>query len=88
MGQERRETNLAAGLIDRGGLHRGNLMLAEALADDIKAAGERSVVEGPVSLAEGWRADGGGQTSSFRMAMSFMTRLVIDTLGTPEAALA
>lgn len=59
--QQRDKPDLAAGLIDRGGLHRGNLVLAKALADDINAAAERSIVEGPVTLAGEWRAVGRDQ---------------------------
>ena len=38
MGQQRRQLDLAARLIDGGGLHRGDLMLAEAFADDLETA--------------------------------------------------
>jgi hypothetical protein len=35
MGQERREPDLVAFLVDGRGLERGDLVLAKALADDI-----------------------------------------------------
>jgi hypothetical protein len=56
MCQERREPDLAAFLVDGRSLDRGDLMLAQALADDIKSAGERSIVEGQVALARERRA--------------------------------
>jgi hypothetical protein len=46
-------------LVDCRGLDRGDLVLAQALADDIEAAGKRGVAECPVALARKWRADGG-----------------------------
>jgi hypothetical protein len=39
------------GLIDRGSLDRGDLVLAKALADDIKATGERGIAENLLALA-------------------------------------
>ena len=63
MGQERRELDLALGLVDRGGLDGGDLVLAEALAYDIEPAGQRGVAEGPVALPGERRADGGNEMS-------------------------
>ena len=63
MRQQRRELDLAARLVDRGGLHRGDLVLAKALADDFEATGERSVAKGPVRFPREGGADGGGQGS-------------------------
>jgi hypothetical protein len=67
MGQERREPDLAALLVDGRGLDRGNLVLAEAFTDDVKPAGQRRVAEGPVGLPGKRRADGGRQRL-FRIA--------------------
>ena len=49
-------------LVDRRGLDRGDLVLAEALADDIKSAGQRGIAERPVrsrgETASGWWRSG------------------------------
>ena len=59
--QQRGQPDLAGVLVDGGGLDGGDLVLAEALADDIKAAGQGGIAEGPVALARERRADGGDQ---------------------------
>src|SRR5262249_17263891 len=41
----------ARGLVECRGLDGGDLVLSECLADDLEAAGERSVAEGPICLA-------------------------------------
>src|ERR1035437_7039772 len=51
MGQQCSQPDLAALLIDGRGLHRGDLVLAKALAHDIKAAGQGGIAEGPIGLA-------------------------------------
>jgi hypothetical protein len=61
MGEEGGELDLPARLVDRGGLDRGDLMLAEDLADNIKATGERGVTEAPACLSGEWGPDGRGQ---------------------------
>jgi hypothetical protein len=35
MRQRRGQSDQSSGVVDRGGLHRGDLVLAQALADDI-----------------------------------------------------
>jgi hypothetical protein len=67
MGQQRGQPDLAGILVDGGGLHRGDLVLAKTFANDIKPAGERGIAEGPVTLAWKWRADGGTE-GLFRVA--------------------
>ncbi len=61
MGQKRGELDLAAGLVDRGGLDGGDLVLAEALAHDVEPAGERGIAKRPLALARERRADDGAQ---------------------------
>ena len=51
MCQKGRELDVAGGLVDRGGLDGGDLLLAQALADNIEAAGQGSIAEGSVPLA-------------------------------------
>jgi hypothetical protein len=48
-------------LVDRRGLHRRDLVLAQRLADDVEPAGERSITEGPVVLPREWGPYGGDQ---------------------------
>jgi hypothetical protein len=58
MGQKGRQLNLAAVLVDGGGLDRRDFMLAKAFAYNIEAAGERCIAKGSVALARkgasGW----------------------------------
>src|ERR1700682_888750 len=61
MGQERRQPDLAGVMVDVGGLDRGDLMLAQALANDIETTGQGGIAEGSVTLAGKGRADGGNQ---------------------------
>jgi hypothetical protein len=61
MGQKRRQPDLARVLIDGRGLDRGDLVLAEALADDIKPAGQRGIAKGPLALVGNQRADDSGE---------------------------
>ena len=61
MRQQRGQPDLADVLVDGRGLDGGDLVLAEALADDIEPAGQRCIAEGPVALARERRADGGDQ---------------------------
>jgi hypothetical protein len=42
MCQKGRELDLPGGLVDRRGLDRGDLVLAQALADDVKPAGQEA----------------------------------------------
>ena len=53
------ELDLPGGLVDRRGLDGRDLLLAQALAHNIKPAGERGIAEGPVALSGERRADGG-----------------------------
>src|SRR5450759_2831693 len=48
-------------LVNRGGLHRGNLVPAEAFADQIKPAGEGGVAEATISFPRERRPDGRSQ---------------------------
>ena len=50
MGEHGGQTDDAGRLIDRRGLHRCDLMLAERLAHDIEAVGERGIAEAPLPL--------------------------------------
>ena len=62
MRQDCAKPDNATGLIDRGCLHRGDLMLAEGLAHDIEPARQRRrITERPFSLAAAIRSDGPGQ---------------------------
>ena len=58
MRQHGRQIDDARGLIDRGGLHRRDLMLAQGLAHDVEAARQRRIAEGLLGLAaaiaSGW----------------------------------
>jgi hypothetical protein len=51
MRQEGCQPDLAGLRVDGGGLHRRDLMLAQAFPDDIEPAGERGIAEGAVALA-------------------------------------
>ena len=48
MRQNRGQVDDACGLIDRRGLDSCDLMLAQGLAHDLKAAGERGIAEQPL----------------------------------------
>jgi hypothetical protein len=57
--QKRGQIDKACGLIDRRGLDRGDLVLAERLAHNIETARQRSIAEGllcPIGIT---RSDGG-----------------------------
>ncbi len=43
MGQKGGQSDLAAFLVDRGGLHGGDLVLAQALADNVEPTGQRRI---------------------------------------------
>ena len=45
----------------RGGLHGGDFVLAERLADDVEPAGERGITERPIGLSREPGPDGGGE---------------------------
>ena len=77
MGEQGGELDLPARLVDRGGLDRGDLMLAEDLADDIKAVGERGVTEAPV------RSRGNGER---RVAVRVFSGLVSSLCALASAA--
>jgi len=51
VGERRGQIDHAGRPIDRGGLHGCDFVLAERLADDIQAAGQRGVAERPLPLA-------------------------------------
>jgi hypothetical protein len=55
------QPDLAGALVDGRGLDGGDLMLAQALADNIKAAGEGSIAEGLVGLPRERRSDSSDQ---------------------------
>src|ERR1035438_2932338 len=61
MGEDGGEPNKPGFPVDRGRLHRRNLVLAQALANNIEAARERGIAEGPILLTRERRADGGSQ---------------------------
>ena len=61
VGQQRGQLDLALGLVDRGGLDGGDLVLAEALAHDVEPAGERSIAKRPLPLPRERRADHGAE---------------------------
>ena len=61
MCQKRREPDVSARLVDRRGLLRGDLVLTQALPDDVEATGQRCIAEGPVALARERRAYGRDQ---------------------------
>jgi hypothetical protein len=58
MSQQRREPIWPLSLVDGGGLDRGNLVLAKAVADNIEAIGKRRIAEDPVDFSgkngSGW----------------------------------
>ena len=56
-----REIDDAGRLIDRGGLYRGDLMLAKSLAHNIEPAGERRVAELPDTDLACLRSDRAGE---------------------------
>ena len=62
MCQKGRELDVTGGLVDRGGLDGGDLLLAQALADNIEAAGQGSIAEGSVPLAGELGPDGGAES--------------------------
>jgi hypothetical protein len=52
---------LTGGWVNRGGLDGRDFVLAQALAHDIKPAGERGITECPVRFAWERRSNGGDQ---------------------------
>ena len=61
MGEHGGQIDDAGGLVDRGGLDRGDLMLTERLAHDVEAARQRGIAEGALPLPCPSGADRGGQ---------------------------
>ena len=61
MREHRGEANESGVLVDRGRLHRRDLVLAERLANDIEPAGERRIAERAIAFPGEWRADGADQ---------------------------
>jgi hypothetical protein len=53
--------DVAGGLVDRGGLDGGDLLLAQALADDVEPAGQGGIAESAVPLAGELGSDGGAE---------------------------
>jgi hypothetical protein len=51
----------AGSFVDGGGLHSRDLMLAQGLAHNVQAAGERRIAEGPLGSASLLRPDGPDQ---------------------------
>jgi hypothetical protein len=60
------QSDLAAFLVDRGGLHGGDLVLAQALADNVEPTGQRRRAEGSVTLAGGGTTGGWWPSAIFR----------------------
>ena len=52
------ESDQATVAVDGGRLHGCDLMLTEALADQVEPGGERCVAKGPAPLAGEWGDDG------------------------------
>ena len=57
MGEKGREIDDPGGLVDRGGLHGCDLLLAQRLADDLKPARERRIPELPCTALPALRLD-------------------------------
>jgi hypothetical protein len=57
VGEKRGEADLPCFLVDSRGLDRRNLMLAEALANDIEPASEGCITERPTFLARKGRSN-------------------------------
>ena len=58
MGEKRREVDLAGCRVNRCSLDRGDLLLAEALAHDIKSARQRSISKRPIRFTRKRGSDG------------------------------
>ena len=74
MRQEGREADLSCRLVDHRGLDRGDLVLAQAFADNIEAVGERGIAEGLIRLPGKWRADSGGASRNKHKTYSSKSR--------------
>jgi hypothetical protein len=61
MRQYSRQTDYASSVINRRGLHRGDLMLAQGFAYDLESAGERRIAERPFDPTRAIAPDGGHQ---------------------------
>ena len=64
MRQEGGEVDQPVGLVDRGGLDDGDLVLAKAFAHDVEPARQRGIAEGAGRL-RGGTANGGWQSGTF-----------------------
>jgi hypothetical protein len=61
MRQDCAEPNDPDTLIDRGGLHGGDLMLAQRLAHNVEPTRERHITEGPFGSASLFSPDGANE---------------------------
>src|SRR5689334_4962266 len=61
MGQDCAKSNDAGSFINRGGLHRRDLMLAQRLPHDVESAGQWGITEGPPGLCCSIRSYGPDQ---------------------------
>src|SRR6516165_3361074 len=57
MGQNRTKPDNSGGLVNRSGLHRSDLMLAQSLAHDVEPARQRGITERSLCRANLVRAD-------------------------------
>ena len=58
MCEHRGQPNEPGLIVDRGGLHGRDLVLAQCLANDVEPTGERGITERPIGLPREWRSDG------------------------------
>src|SRR5260370_8277157 len=61
VGEHGGQPNEACLLVDRGGLHGRDLVLAQSLADEVEPTGERGIAERAVTLSGEWGPYGGDQ---------------------------
>ena len=92
MRQDRREIDDAGGLVDRGGLHGRDLMLAEGLAYDLETTRQRGIAERALVLPRAIWPDRCDQRflriDQFRLCIrSAAARQAIDSLDRCTAAL-
>src|SRR5260370_25110968 len=61
MGEHSRQSDEASLLVDGGGLHGRDLVLAQSFADEVEPARERCIAKRAIALAGKWRPYGGDQ---------------------------
>src|SRR5258706_14426552 len=61
VGEHSRQSDEASLLVDGGGLHGRDLVLAQSFADEVEPARERRIAKRAIALAGKWRPYGGDQ---------------------------